>query len=67
MCNLSQGVKERAMEQGMTKGVAKGREDAMLQAIKSVMDSLKLSSDAAMDVLKVPSADRAKYRAMLQS
>ena len=67
MCNLSQGVKERAMEQGMTKGVAKGREDAMLQAIKSVMDSLKLSSDAAMDVLKVPSADRAKYRTMLQS
>ena len=67
MCNLSQGVKERAMEQGMTKGVAKGREDAMLQAIKSVMDSLKLSSDAAMDVLKVPSADREKYRSMLQS
>ncbi len=55
------------MEQGMTKGVAKGREDAMMQAIRSVMDSLKLSSDAAMDILKVPSADRAKYRAMLQS
>ena len=63
MCNLSQGVMERAME----KGVAKGRDDALLQAIKSVMDSLKLSSDAAMDVLKVPSADRAKYRTMLQS
>ncbi len=51
----------------MEKGIAKGRDDALLQAIRSVMDSLKLSSDAAMDVLKVSSADRAKNKKMLQN
>ena len=33
----------------------------------NVMDSFKVSVDAAMDALHIPEADRAKYRAMLQS
>ena len=57
MCNLSQGVAERAME--------KGRNDALLQAIKNVMDSFKVSADAAIEALHIPDEDRAKYKAML--
>mgnify|MGYP006966552093 CR=1 FL=1 len=67
MCNLSQGVKERAMEQGVAKGIGIGEDKATLNAIRNVMDSFKVSVDAAMDALHIPEADRAKYRAMLQS
>ena len=71
MCNLSQGVMERAMEKGVAKGIGIGEErgenKATLNAIRNVMDSFKVSVDAAMDALHIPEADRAKYRAMLQS
>lgn len=71
MCNLSQGVMERAMEKGVAKGIGIGEErgenKATLNAIRNVMDSFKVSVDAAMDALHIPEADRAKYRATLQS
>lgn len=71
MCNLSQGVMERAMEKGVAKGIGIGEErgenKATLNAIRNVMNSFKVSADAAMDALHIPEADRAKYRAMLQS
>ena len=63
MCNLSQGVAERAME----KGVAQGENRAMLTAIRNLMETLGVTSDKAMDALKVPEADRAKYKEQLRS
>ena len=41
------------------------RTKQLLNAIRNVMDSFKVSVDAAMDALHIPEADRAKYRAML--
>ena len=67
MCNLSQGVKERAMEQGVAKGIGIGEDKATLNAIRNVMNSFKVSADVAMDALHIPTENRAKYRAMLQS
>lgn len=63
MCNLSQGVAERAME----KGVAQGENRAMLTAIRNLMETLGVTSDKAMDALKVPEEDRAKYKEQLRS
>ena len=63
MCNLSQGVAERAME----KGVTQGENRAMLTAIRNLMETLGVTSDKAMDALKVPEADRAKYKEQLRS
>ena len=61
MCNLSQGVMERAMEKGVAKGIGIGEErgenKATLNAIRNVMDSFKVSVDAAMDALHIPEAD----------
>lgn len=48
-------------------GEEMGENKATLNAIRNVMDSFKVSVDAAMDALHIPEADRAKYRAMLQS
>ena len=48
-------------------GEERGENKATLNAIRNVMDSFKVSVDAAMDALHIPEADRAKYRAMLQS
>ena len=61
MCNLSQGVKERAMEQGI--GI--GENKATLNAIRNVMNSFKVSADAAMEALHIPEAERAKYKGMI--
>ena len=67
MCNLSQGVKERAMEQGVAKGIGIGEDKATLNAIRNVMNSFKVSAEVAMDALHIAEADRTHYRTMLQS
>jgi len=67
VCNLSQGVKERAMEQGVAKGIGIGEDKATLNAIRNVMNSFKVSADGGNDALHIPTENRAKYRAMLQS
>lgn len=54
MCNISKGV----LEQGMEKG--------KLEAIRNLMDSLKLTAAQAMDALKIPEADRPKYLELLK-
>lgn len=40
--------------------VKRGENKATLNAIRNVMDSFKVSVDAAMDALHIPEADRAK-------
>ena len=67
MCNLSQGVMEKGVAKGIGIGEERGENKATLNAIRNVMNSFKVSADAAMDALHIPEADRAKYRAMLQS
>ena len=71
MCNLSQGVAERAMEKGVAKGlqqgVAQGENRATLVAIQNLMKNANLTADKAMDMLGVAQADRAKYKEQLRS
>ena len=59
MCNLSQGVAERAME--------KGENRATLTAIQNIMKNANLTADKAMDMLGIAQADRAKYKEQLRS
>lgn len=62
MCNISKGVRELGIEQGMEKGMEKGK----LEAIRNLMDSLKLTAVQAMDALKIPEVDRPKYLELLK-
>ncbi len=61
MCNLSEGVWAKGMAQGMEKGT----EITLLENIRNLMDTMKLTAEQAMAALKVPEADRSKYAGML--
>ena len=43
----------------------KSRAEERIQNIRNAMDSLKISAQKAMEVLKVPPEEQAKYAAML--
>lgn len=58
MCNLSKGVEER--------GIARGIEIATLNAIQNIMETLKMTVEQAMEALKVPDGEKAKYVGMLK-
>ena len=57
MCNLGMAVE--------LKGVKRGAENTTLQNIKNLMDSMKWTAQQAMDALKIPKNDQARYAAML--
>lgn len=57
MCNLSQTVKEEGRQEGMIDGI--------LLSLKNLMESTGMNIEQAMSVLKLPEADRAKYRKLL--
>ena len=50
VCNLSKGVEEKGIAIGMERGMEAG----MLQAIRNLMDTLKMTAEQAMTALKVP-------------
>lgn len=49
MCNLGLAVEK------------KGIESLLLQSIKNLMETMKLSSQQAMDALKIPKDEQDKY------
>ena len=71
MCNLSKGVEERGIARGLAQGLAQGLERGMetgtLNAIRNLMETLKLTAEQAMEALKVPEEDKVKYVGMLKN
>ena len=61
VCNLSKGIEEKGIAIGMERGMEAG----MLQAIKSLMDTLKLTAEQAMAALKIPENEQFKYASRL--
>ena len=59
LCNLSEGVEAR--------GIEKGRVEGIFSALQNLMDSMGLSIEQAMNVLKIAESERPKYRSMLGS
>ena len=70
VCNLSKGVEERGIARGLERGLAQGLERGMetgtLNAIRNLMETLKLTAEQAMEALKVSEAEKAKYAGMLK-
>ncbi len=58
MCNLSEGVKEKAMAKGMEQGI--------LSSIKGLMETMGWTIKQAMAALKVPETDRQVYQNLLK-
>ncbi len=66
MCNLSKGVEERGIAIGLEQGLERGIETTTLNAIRNLMETLKLTAEQAMEALKVPEAEKVKYEGMLK-
>ena len=49
-----------------SKGIQKGIEQNTIASIKSLIETLKLTAEEAMNALKVPDSDREKYFSMLK-
>lgn len=62
MCNLSKGI----IEESLAEGRAEGRADTWLEAIRGLMESMKITAEQAMAVLKVPQDERSKYEELLK-
>ena len=62
MCNLSKGILERGLEQGLERG----KRERAVEDIQNLMETLKLTVEQAMDAIKVPEVDRDMYKALLQ-
>lgn len=45
----------------------RGTETTTLNAIRNLMENLKLAAEQAMEALKVPEAEKVKYAGMLRS
>ena len=58
MCNLSKGVREKGVAEGMTNGI--------LFSIKNLMETLGLTIEQAMAALKIPDTEKQKYMDLLE-
>lgn len=66
MCNLSKGIEEEAIHQGLAKGLAQGIQQATLSSIRNLMISLNMTEDQAMAALQLSDTDKEKYRELLR-
>ena len=59
-------VLDRVEAKGMKKGKAEGKESERLSNIRSLMETMNLSSQQAMNALKIPASEQKKYEAKLK-
>ncbi len=62
---LREEAREEARKQALTEGLENGRNEATLNAIKNIMDSLHVSVDKAMDILKIDIEKREQLKNLL--
>ena len=55
MCNLSEGIERRGEERGK------------LSAVKNLMETMQITAEKAMELLKIPVDDRPKFKALLKA
>ena len=58
MCNLSDGVEQKGIAKGITKGI--------MFSIQSLMESMGWTIEQAMDALQIPTEERNGYLNMLK-
>lgn len=69
MCTLFEEIAKegeaRGKAIGETIGETRGEERTTVRNIKSMMETLKLTAEQAMEALKIPTAEQKKYLKML--
>lgn len=54
-----------SMEEMLEEAFQRGIDQSRVENIKNIMESLNLTAQQAMDVLKIPTADQPKYLAKI--
>ena len=57
---------EKGIEQGIEQGIEKGRFEERLSNIQSLITTLRLSAEQAMDALNIPQEERSQYLTKLK-
>ena len=61
MCRIS----EEIYNEGVQKGIEKGATSNLLENVRSLMESVGWTAQQALDALRVPADDQARYIQML--
>ena len=59
-------VKKAYKDEGRAEGRAEGKTESLVSSIKNVMDSIHVSIEEAMDILKVDPQKRQEYAAKVK-
>ena len=59
-------AKAEGIEEGRAEGRAEGKTESLVSSIKNVMDSIHVSIEEAMDILKVDPQKRQEYAARVK-
>ena len=65
MCQALYEIMKDDIDRRVQQGMQQGAEQKELSNIKSLMDTTNWAAPQAMDALKIPKADQAKYAAIL--
>ncbi len=65
MCTALEELMADAIEEKERKAENKGKKEATVTNIRSMMETLKLTAKQAMDALKIPESDQQSYMKML--
>lgn len=65
MCEALKELMKEDFEKQERETKQETRQETLLEAIRNLMETMKCSAEQAMEVLKIPDADRGKYIAKL--
>ena len=61
---IEQGI-EQGIERGIEQGIERGSRQTLLDNVRSLMEGVGWSAQQALDALRVPESERARYLAQL--
>ena len=61
MCKIMDEIRQAGFQYGMEHGMERDR----LESLRTIMQTMKLSEEEAMNALLIPLEKRAKYKALL--
>ena len=59
-------IMDEIWQEGMERGMERGAENKLLESLRTIMQTMRLSEDEAMNALLIPLEKRAKYKALLE-
>ncbi len=65
MCQAIEEMRQESIEQAIDLGRKQGIENTRLESVRSLMETMRLTAQQAMDALMIPADEQSRYIAML--